>query len=122
MPVRGVRGATVADQNTSESILTETRQLLNEIIEKNNIAHDDIASIFFSMSADLNAEFPAIAARQMGMSDVPLICMTEIPVPNSLPLCIRVLIHWNTDTPPSEIIHPYLKDAVKLRPDKHCAE
>jgi len=118
MAVRGVRGATVADFNTRDCILSETKILLAEMLEKNEIDTDDIASIFFSLTCDLNAEFPAIAARELGLVDVPLLCMNELNIPGALPQCIRILIHWNTDKPMAEIVHPYLKDAVKLRPDK----
>lgn len=118
MAVRGVRGATVADANTKESILAETSTLLAQSIEVNGIQLADIASIFFSITTDLDAEFPAIAARALGLVDVPLLCMNEIPVPGSLPMCIRILIHWNTDRLASEVQHLYLRDAVKLRPDK----
>jgi chorismate mutase len=119
MAVRGVRGATVADSNTRDAILSDTTVLLTEMITRNQIEFNDIASIFFSLTSDLDAEFPAIAARELGMSDVPLLCMNEILVPGSLPQCIRILIHWNTDKSPQEVVHPYLKAAVKLRPDKH---
>lgn len=118
MSVRGIRGASVVETNSKEAILTETTTLLNEMIQKNGVEFDDIASIFFSLTDDLNAEFPAIAARQLGMSDVPLLCMNEINVPNGLPRCIRILIHWNTTRPAHAIIHPYLKEAVMLRPDR----
>ncbi len=118
MAVRGVRGATVADLNTRDCILAETKILLAEMIENNEINTDDIASIFFSLTADLNAEFPAIAARELGLVDVPLLCMNELSIPGSLNQCIRILIHWNTDKGIGEIVHPYLRDAVKLRPDK----
>ena len=118
MAVRGVRGATVVDSNTREAILAETTILLSAMIEKNGIRYDDIASAFFSMTSDLDAEFPAIAARELGMNDVPLLCLNEIAVPGSLGQCIRILLHWNTDTPARDIIHPYLRDAARLRPDK----
>jgi chorismate mutase len=77
----------------------------------------DVASAIFSVTPDLNAEFPALAARQFGWMDVPLLCTNEIPVPESLGNCIRILVHWNTSTPQNEIQHIYLKDAVSLRPD-----
>ena len=118
MAVRGVRGATVAEMNTRESILTETRVLLSEMLSSNVIDPADIASIFFSLTHDLNAEFPAIAARELGLLDAPLLCMNELDIPGSLEKCIRILIHWNTEIPASDIHHLYLKEAVKLRPDK----
>lgn len=122
MAVRGVRGATVADFNTRECILAETKILLAEMLEKNEMLADDIASIFFSLTADLNAEFPAIAARELGLVDVPLLCMNELSIPGGLGKCIRILIHWNTDKGMGEIVHPYLRDAVKLRPDKFAKQ
>lgn len=118
MAVRGVRGATVADINSKEAIIAETKILLSTMVDSNGMDYDDIASAFFSVTTDLDAEFPAIAARELGMSDVPLLCLNEINVPGSLGRCIRILLHWNTDKAASEIIHPYLKDAVRLRPDK----
>lgn len=118
MAVRGVRGATTVDANTKTEIVSETRALLQVMMDQNQIDPDDIASIFFSLTPDLDAEFPAIAAREMGMTDVPLICMAELPVPHSLGACVRVLIHWNTDRAPGEIVHVYLKEAIRLRPDR----
>ncbi len=117
MKFRGVRGATTADVNSREAILDATRQLLALMIRQNAIEPDDVASAIFTTTADLNAEFPALAARQLGWIDVPLLCTTEINVPGSLPRCIRILIHWNTEKSPQEISHVYLKDATRLRPD-----
>ena len=87
------------------------------MVRRNNIDRRDVASVIFSTTPDLDAEFPALAARQLGWLDVPLLCGHEIAVPGSLPRCIRVLVHWNTDTPQSEIQHIYIRDAVRLRPD-----
>lgn len=117
MYCRGVRGATTAEANTSDEILKATRQLLALIIRLNGMRNDEVASAIFSTSRDLDAEFPAMAARQLGWLDVAMICTHEMEVPNSLPLCIRVLIHWNTDKRADEIVHVYLKDAAVLRPD-----
>jgi chorismate mutase len=117
MLCRGVRGATTADANTREEILTATRQLLALMIRINGIEPDDVASAVFSLTRDLDAEFPALAARQLGWLDVPLLCTYEVDVPGSLRRCVRVLLHWNTAKPQSEIRHIYIKDAVKLRPD-----
>jgi chorismate mutase len=114
---RGVRGATTVAENTREEILTATRQLLALMVRRNGIDRKDVASAIFSTTTDLDAEFPALAARQLGWLDVPLLCGHEIAVPGSLPHCIRVLVHWNTDLPQSEIQHIYIRDAVKLRPD-----
>lgn len=114
---RGVRGATTADSNSRDDILQATTQLLALMIRKNEIKSADIASAIFTTTKDLDAVFPALAARQLGWVDVPLLCMYEIDVPKSLPLCIRILIHWNTTKAQSEIEHIYVKEAVALRPD-----
>jgi chorismate mutase len=114
---RGVRGATTVDQNSREAILQATRQLLALMIRRNEIEATDVASAIFTVTKDLDAEFPALAARQLGWLDVPLLCSYEISVPGSLPACIRIMIHWNTAKSQSEIDHIYVKDAVKLRPD-----
>ena len=117
MMCRGVRGATTTDENSHDAILQATRQLLALMIRRNGIEPADVASAIFTTTADLNAEFPALAARQLGWLEVPLLCSTEIDVPGSLPHCIRILIHWNTTTAQQEIEHIYLRDAIKLRPD-----
>lgn len=117
MACRGVRGATTVEQNEREEILTATRQLLALIIRSNEIDPADIASATFTTTPDIDAEFPALAARQLGWLDVPLLCGHEMTVPGSLPRCIRVLMHWNTDKPQSAVEHVYVRDAVKLRPD-----
>ncbi len=117
MWLRGVRGATVAKANAREAIVEATREMLLKLVEVNGIEHDDIASAFFSTTRDLNAEFPAIAARQIGWSDAALMCMHEMDVPNSLPMCVRVLVHWNTTKRATEIKHIYMNGAEKLRPD-----
>lgn len=113
--VRGIRGAITAAENTPKAILAATREMLIEIIAKNEVEPDSIASVFFSTTPDLNAEFPAVAARQLGWTDVPLLCGHEMSVPGSLARCVRVLIHVNTDKAPSEIQHVYLGGAVNLR-------
>lgn len=117
MHCRGIRGATTADLNSREEILTATRQLLALMIRINGIEPEDVGSAIFSLTRDLDAEFPALAARQLGWLDVPLLCTYEVDVPGSLRRCVRVLIHWNTDKPQGEIHHVYIKDAVRLRPD-----
>jgi chorismate mutase len=117
MYCRGVRGATTADANTSDAILKATRELLALMIRKNDIRPEDVASAIFSTTHDLDAEFPAVAARQLGWMDVALMCTNELDVPGSLGRCIRVLLHWNTDKSPEEIVHVYVKDAAHLRPD-----
>ena len=117
MPSRGVRGATTIEINEREHILTATRQLLALIVRSNQIDPTDVASATFTTTPDIDAEFPALAARQLGWLDVPLLCGHEMTVPGSLPFCIRVLIHWNTDKLQSEIEHVYIRGAKKLRPD-----
>ena len=114
---RGVRGATTVESNDRDEILTATRQLLAMMIRLNEIQATDVASAIFSCTHDLNAEFPALAARQLGWLDVPLICTHEVNVPGSLPCCIRILLHWNTTKPQNDIQHVYMKGATKLRPD-----
>jgi len=118
MSTRGVRGATVATTNETEAILAATRELLLAIRNANpSMRTEEMASILFTVSDELDAVFPAQAAHQIEWSGVPLICAREIPVPGGLPNCIRVLIHWNTNLPQGEIRHIYLKDAARLRPD-----
>lgn len=114
---RGVRGATTVEANTREAILNSTRQLLALIIRRNGIQTKDIASAIFTVTRDLNAEFPALAARQLGWLDVPLLCGYEVEVPGSLMSCVRILLHWNTDRTQTEIHHVYIHDAIALRPD-----
>ena len=114
---RGVRGATTAEANTREEILTATRQLLALMIRLNDIQSADVGSAVFSLTRDLDAEFPALAARQLGWLDVPLLCTYEVDVPGSLRRCVRILVHWNTDKTQDLVRHVYIKDAVKLRPD-----
>jgi chorismate mutase len=118
MPVRGIRGATSIAVNTKDEILSATRELLQSILEKNDgLNKEDIASIIFTTTQDVTAEFPPVAARTLGWNAVPMLCSHEIPVPGSLPMTIRVLIHWNTDKTQAEIKHIYLREAKKLRPD-----
>ena len=118
MPCRGVRGATTADNNSPDEILKATRQLLALMIRQNGIEPGDVASAVFSTTTDLDAEFPALAARQLGWIDVALMCVHELDVPGSLRHCIRVLLHWNTERAPDEIVHIYIKNAAGLRPDR----
>ena len=117
MACRGVRGATTVENDTREEILAATRQLLALVIRLNGIEPADVGSVIFSTTTDLNAEFPALAARQLGWVDTALLCTHELDVPGSLRKCIRVLVHWNTDKPASEIHHVYIREAVRLRPD-----
>ncbi|MGC6442550.1 MAG: chorismate mutase [Rubripirellula sp.] len=114
---RGVRGATTVAADDRDEILTATRQLLALVIRRNGIEAADVASVTFTVTKDLGAEFPALAARQLGWLDVPLLCAYEIAVPGSLPMCIRLMVHWNTTKSQGEIQHVYLHGAKKLRPD-----
>jgi len=114
---RGVRGATTVEANTRDAILKATRQLLALIIRRNDIDSSDVASAVFTVTRDVNAEFPALAARQMGWLDVPLLCGYEVEVPGSLSSCVRILLHWNTRKAQKEIHHVYIHDAIALRPD-----
>lgn len=118
MPIRGVRGAATVEADSPEEILEVSRELLQAILDANpGLRPEDLASAFFTVTDDLQAAYPAQAARQLGWDLVPLMCAREIPVPGSLPRCIRVLIHWNTDLPQKSIQHVYLGAATVLRPD-----
>lgn len=117
MTTRGIRGATTVASNQEDSILAATRELLQEIVSANYILAEDLAAVFFTVTDDLDAAFPAKAARMLGWQQVPLLDAREIPVPGSLPRCIRVLLLWNTDTPQTEIVHVYLGEARCLRTD-----
>lgn len=114
---RGVRGATTVTENTRDAILQATRHLLALMIRRNEIDSEDVASAIFTVTSDINAEFPALAARQLGWLDVPLLCGYEVEVPGSLPRCIRIMLHWNTTKSQKDIHHVYIHDAIALRPD-----
>jgi chorismate mutase len=116
MYCRGIRGATTVDHNEQAEILAATGELLLLMMSKNGLLVEDIASVIFTVTEDLDAVFPAQAARQIGWNEVALMCMREIPVPDSLGKCIRVLVHVNTTRSASEIQHVYLREAVSLRP------
>lgn len=123
MVVRGVRGATSVDADVPARILAATRELLEELLSANGIDDfDQICSAVFTTTTDLVSTFPAEAARHMGMSQVPLLCATEIAVPGALPRCIRVLLHINTEKHQKDIVHVYLHEAKRLRPDIHSAQ
>ncbi|CAN5435089.1 chorismate mutase [soil metagenome] len=115
---RGVRGAITVDVDNREVVLEATRELLALMIRLNEINSLDVASAIFTTTPDVTSVFPALAARQLGWLDVPLMCGHEMGVPGALPLCIRVMLHWNTEKPQSEIQHVYLREAKSLRPDK----
>jgi chorismate mutase len=123
MKVRGVRGATTADANDRESVMSATGELLRTMITQNGIESDDLAAVQFTTSPDLVAEFPAVAAReQLGWKHVPLLNAVEIDRPGAQPMCIRILMFWNTDRAQNEIKHVYLKGAVNLRADLASAQ
>ena len=124
MPVRGIRGATSVEADVPEQILSATRELLQELIRANAIHEfDEIVSAIFTTSPDLVSTYPAEAARALGMTQVPLLCASEIAVTAAkVPRCIRVLLHINTDKQQSEIVHVYLRDAKRLRPDMVSAQ
>ncbi len=115
--IRGVRGATTVEHNSRQAIITATKELLAAIIEANGICEDDVASILFTATPGLDAAYPAAAARELGWTRTALMGFQEAHVVDGLPQCVRVLIHWNTETTLDEIQHIFLRDAVHLRPD-----
>jgi chorismate mutase len=117
MLVRGIRGATTVRANTREDILRAAGELLDEIVRSNEVDREQVASIIFTTTPDLNAEFPAVAAREAGWTDVALECLHEMNVPGALARCLRVLMHVNTDRAQHEIKHVYLHGARVLRRD-----
>jgi chorismate mutase len=118
MPIRGIRGATIAAADTPEAIRAATRELMLALIEANSLAPEDVASVIFTLTPDLTAEAPARAARELGWHEAALMCMAEMNTAGGLERCIRVLIHWNSDRRPDEIHHVYLHAAGQLRPDR----
>lgn len=118
MPVRGVRGAITVEANDKLEILDATRELLEEIIARNDLTDfSEIVSAVFTTTPDLTSGFPAEAAREIGMGSVPLLCASEINVPGALPLVIRILLHVNTEKKQAEMVHIYLRNAQNLRKD-----
>jgi chorismate mutase len=114
---RGLRGATTVQKNDAAAILSATTELLQALVTANDLLEEDIASVFFTATPDLDAVCPAVAARLMGWTRTALLCVQEMTVPGSLPLCIRVLIHWNTERSIDRLQHVYLREACRLRPD-----
>ncbi len=112
---RGIRGATTAEANTQEAILYATKELFKAMVDANAIQDDDIAAVFLTTTADLNAEFPAVALRQMGWDQAPLMCGHEMQVPDGLAQCIRTMVLVNTEKGPGDMKHVYLRGAVNLR-------
>ncbi|SOC49342.1 chorismate mutase [Blastococcus aggregatus] len=117
MAVRAIRGATQVEADDREQVLEATRELVSTVLERNALEHDDVISIVFTATPDLVSEFPALAARELGMGDVPLMCATEIAVPHALPRVLRLMAHVETPRPRSEIQHVYLRGAAALRRD-----
>ena len=117
MTCRGIRGAVCVEGNDPDAIIGATRRLLESIVAANGVPEEDVASVIFTTTGDLDTAYPARAAREMGWTEVPLLCMQEMEVTNSLSHCVRVLIHWNTNHAQDEIQHVYLGAAQALRPD-----
>jgi len=117
--MRGVRGAITVERDDAAAIVEATKRLLGEMIDRNGIELDDVASVLFSLTPDLHAAFPALGAREMGWVHVPMLHFTEIAVPGALEKVVRILMHVNTTRAPHEIEHVYLDGAVVLRPDLH---
>ncbi len=117
MPMRALRGAITVDSDTAHQVRTATTALLSALYERNEIGHDDVVSILFTATSDIASAPPAAAARAFGLIDVPLLCAQEMPVIGSLPLCIRLMLHVETDSPRSELRHVFLRGAVVLRPE-----
>ena len=117
MHIRGVRGAITVQANREVAILDATRRLLAEMVRVNDVEPDEIAAIIFTATPDLNAAFPAEAARRLGWQSVPLMSATEMAVPGALPRCVRVMMFWNTPRAQEQVIHVYLDGAETLRPD-----
>jgi chorismate mutase len=117
--LRALRGAITVEANEADAILAATQELVREVMDRNGLTPDDLVSCIFTCTADLDAEFPAVAARGVGLSAVPLLCAREIDVPGSLPRVIRVMVHCYADGPPR---HVYLRDAVSLRRDLEGAQ
>jgi len=115
--LRALRGAITCSENTREEIVSRTQTLVTEMLRRNDVAHDDLVSIIFTATPDLTAEFPATAARALGLGDVPLLCARELAVDGGMPLCVRVLAHLDTDRDRSELHHVYLEGARALRDD-----
>lgn len=117
MAVRAVRGAIQVDANDRDEILAGTTELVRAVLDRNRIDPGELISIVFTATVDLDAEFPAYAARLLGLTDVPLLCTTEIAVPGAMPRVLRLLAHVETDLARDEIRHVYLRGAAALRTD-----
>ena len=117
MAVRAVRGATQLDEDTREHMLDRVAELVTDVMAANDLDVDDFISIIFTATSDLVSEFPAYAARQLGFSDVPLVCARELEVEGSMPRVVRLMAHVETDLPRSDVTHVYLHGAANLRRD-----
>ena len=117
MAVRAVRGAIQVDANERAAILEGTAELVTEVMGRNQLSPDQVISVIFSATPDLDAEFPALAARKLGFQEVPLLCCSEIPVPGAMPRVVRLMMHVETDMPHGEVHHAYLRGAAALRLD-----
>lgn len=115
--VRALRGATTVASDTKEQVFERTNELLAELFRRNEVAHDDLISVLFTVTDDICSCFPAAAAREIGLGDVPLMCAQEIPVVGSTPLCIRVMVHLESEKSRAELRHVYLEGASGLRDD-----
>jgi chorismate mutase len=119
--LRALRGAITVEKNEENAILDATEELVRELMERNSVTQDDMVSCIFTCTPDLNAQFPAVAARRLGLNAVPLMCACEMDVPNAMPRVIRMMLHCYAD-PATEARHVYLRDAVELRRDLHAAQ
>ncbi len=117
MPVRAVRGATQLDVDEREHLLERVEELVKEVLHSNALTNDDLISIVFTATSDLHSEFPAYAARQMGMTDVPLLCARELEIEGSMPRMIRLMAHVDTERSRDDVVHVYLHGAAGLRRD-----
>lgn len=114
---RALRGAITVEENSAEKIVQATRELLSQMVQANEVDTEDLVSIIFTLTKDLDAVFPAVAARSFGWNQIPLLCCQEVEVPDSMPRCIRVLMHINTEKTAQDLKHIYLRQAVDLRQD-----
>ena len=117
MAVRAIRGAVQVDEDERGQVLEATAELVAEVMRRNELTTDDVISVLFTATPDINSEFPALAARKVGFSDVPLMCATELDVPHALPRVVRLMAHVETERPRSEVQHVYLRGAQALRLD-----
>lgn len=115
--LRALRGATTLERDDEQHLIARVEELLSLMMERNDLAHEDLVSILFTATPDVHSSFPAVAARRKGMGDVPLICAQELDIVGAMPLCIRVMMHVETDRDRSEMRHVYLNDASSLRDD-----